>query len=67
MIRWYVDGELFNTVTPESLYGNEWVFDHDFFLIINVAVGGYWPGNPDKTTVFPQQMLIDWIRVYQRG
>jgi beta-glucosidase len=67
VIRWYVDGELFNTVTPESLYGHEWVFDHDFFLIINVAVGGYWPGNPDKTTVFPQQMLIDWIRVYQRG
>lgn len=67
IIRWYVDGELFHTATPETLYGGEWVFDHDFFLIINVAVGGYWPGNPDQTTEFPQQMLIDWIRIYQRG
>jgi beta-glucosidase len=66
VIRWYVDGELFHTATPESLYGSEWVFDHDFYLIINVAVGGYWPGNPDDTTEFLQQMLIDWIRVYQR-
>ncbi len=67
VIRWYVDGELFHTATPETLYGmGDWVFNHDFFLIINVAVGGYWPGNPDDTTEFPQQMLIDWIRVYQR-
>ncbi|MBK9121569.1 MAG: glycoside hydrolase family 16 protein [Chloroflexi bacterium] len=66
IIRWTVDGEVFHTLTPETLYGGTWVFDHDFFLLINVAVGGNWPGNPDDTTEFPQEMLIDWVRVYQR-
>lgn len=67
VIRWYVDGELFHTVTPETLVGREWVFNHPFFLIINVAVGGHWPGNPDETIEFPQQMILDWVRVYQRA
>jgi beta-glucanase (GH16 family) len=43
----------------------EWAFDHPFFIILNVAVGGNWPGEPDDTTVFPQQMLVDYVRVYQ--
>lgn len=64
-IRWYVDGELFNIFTPNDLNGRKWVFDHDFFLILNVAVGGNWPGMPDDTTVMPQQMLVDYVRVYQ--
>jgi beta-glucanase (GH16 family) len=64
-IRWYVDGELFSTLTPDDLRGHDWVFDHDFFIILNVAVGGYWPGNPDDTTEFPQTMLVDYVRVYQ--
>jgi len=38
----------------------EWVFDHSFFVVLNVAVGGYWPGNPDETTAFPQPMHIDY-------
>ncbi|MBN1565439.1 MAG: family 16 glycosylhydrolase [Anaerolineae bacterium] len=68
VIRWYIDGELFHTVTAADLDGlGEWVYDHDFYVIINVAVGGTWPGSPDDTTVFPQQMLIDWVRVYQRN
>lgn len=66
VIRWYVDDEVFFEMTPDFLFRTEWVFDHDFFMLINVAVGGEWPGNPDDTTVFPQSMLIDWIRVYQR-
>jgi beta-glucanase (GH16 family) len=66
IIRWTIDGEVFHTVTPETLYGGTWVFDHDFFILINVAVGGHWPGNPDNTTEFPQEMLVDWVRVYQR-
>jgi len=40
-------------------------FDKPFFFIMNVAVGGNWPGNPDETTVFPQRMIVDYIRVYQ--
>ena len=40
-------------------------FDEKFFLIFNVAVGGNWPGNPDATTVFPQKMVVDYVRVFQ--
>ena len=46
--------------------GARWVFDHDFFLLLNVAVGGVWPGNPDATTTFPQEMKVDYVRVYRR-
>lgn len=68
VIRFYVDGLLYKTRTPADLpAGKTWVFNHPFFLIINVAVGGYWPGYPDATTVFPQQMLVDYVRVYQRA
>jgi len=47
--------------------GQTWVFNHPFFILLNVAVGGYWPGNPDGTTVFPQTMQVDYVRVYQRS
>ncbi|GAB1823459.1 family 16 glycosylhydrolase [Herbidospora sp. RD11066] len=63
LIIWYLDGAEYFRVTPASLRGNAWVFDHPFFMILNVAVGGYWPGYPDGTTQFPQTMLIDWVRV----
>jgi len=67
VIRFYVDGILYQTRTPVDLpAGTSWVFDHPFFIILNVAVGGSWPGNPDGTTPFPQQMLVDYIRVYKR-
>jgi beta-glucanase (GH16 family) len=66
-IRFYVDGQLYETRTPADLpAGTRWVFDHPFFLILNVAVGGGWPGNPDASTKFPQEMLIDYVRVYSR-
>lgn len=63
-IRWYVDDELTFVVTAEDVPG-EWVYDHPFFIILNVAVGGNWPGYPDETTTFPQQMKVDYVRVYQ--
>ena len=66
-IRWYVDGALYQTRTPASLpAGRRWVFDHPFFIILNVAVGGNWPGPPSAATTFPQTMAIDYVRVYQR-
>lgn len=65
VIRWYVDGTLFNTLSRNDLRNREWAFDHDFFMIMNVAVGGTWPGYPNENTEFPQQMLVDYIRVYQ--
>ncbi len=68
VVRFYCDGILYKTRTPADLpAGKTWVFDHPFFIILNVAVGGYWPGNPDGTTVFPQTMLVDYVRVYQRA
>ena len=64
-LEFQVDGQTFHTLTPASLpAGGKWVFDHPFFIILNVAVGGVWPGNPDKTSEFPQTMLVDYVRVY---
>ncbi len=65
-IRWYRDGILYHTATPDKVKG-EWVFEHPFYVILNLAVGGYWPGYPDQTTVLPQRMLVDWVRVYKRS
>jgi beta-glucanase (GH16 family) len=62
-LRWYVDDEMFFRLTPDDVPG-EWVFDQPFFLILNLAVGGNWPGAPDATTTFPQQLLIDELRIY---
>jgi beta-glucanase (GH16 family) len=65
VVQFYVDGNLYETRTPADLpAGTTWVFDHPFFLLLNVAVGGNWPGPPDSTTVFPQMMLVDYVRVY---
>jgi beta-glucanase (GH16 family) len=66
-IRFYVDNTLYETRTPADVPGGGWwVYDHGFFLLLNVAVGGNWPGSPDWSTSFPQQMLVDYVRVYQR-
>ena len=65
-IRWYVDGTLYFSVTPADLpAGARWAFDHPFFMLLNVAVGGSWPGSPDATSTFPQMMLVDYVRVYR--
>lgn len=65
-IRFYVDDHLFETQSADSLPpGKRWAFDHPFFIVLNVAVGGYWPGNPDATTPFPERMLVDYVRVYR--
>jgi beta-glucanase (GH16 family) len=67
-IRFYVDDHLYTTGTPADLpKGAKWVYDHPFFLLLNVAVGGGWPGDPDSTSVFPQTMLVDYVRVYERA
>ncbi|WP_344872719.1 RICIN domain-containing protein [Nonomuraea antimicrobica] len=64
LIVWYVDGNEYQRRTPADLGGNRWVFDHPFFMIMNVAVGGYWPGYPDGSTTFPQSLTVDYVRVY---
>jgi len=67
VIRWYLDGKMYAERTPEDISGKDWVFDHDFNIILGLGVGGTWPGNPDGTTVFPQKYTIDYVRVYQRA
>jgi beta-glucanase (GH16 family) len=64
-ITWLLDDVRYFTVTPADLpEGGRWVFDHPFFVILNVAVGGHFVGPPNESTVFPQTMLVDWVRVY---
>jgi beta-glucanase (GH16 family) len=66
-IRWYVDGVLYATKTPKDIgSGNTWVYNKPFFILLNVAVGGGWPGNPDSTTVFPQTMTVEYVRICQK-
>jgi len=65
-IEFEFDGRPYFTATPDSLpHGKKWVFNKPFFLLLNVAVGGDWPGSPDGSTVFPQEMTVDYVRVYQ--
>jgi beta-glucanase (GH16 family) len=63
VVTFSVDGNAYATVTPAALHGSQWVFDRQFFLLLNVAVGGTFPGNPDATTQFPQEMVVDYVRV----
>ena len=67
-IRWYVDGEHYQTQSNWNTKNSPFPapFDQEFHLILNVAVGGNWPGSPDETTTFPQRMTVDFVRVYQR-
>ncbi|MGB0981171.1 MAG: glycoside hydrolase family 16 protein [Winogradskyella sp.] len=62
-INFYVDNVLYNQITPADVPG-EWVFNHNFYIIINLAVGGNYVGAPNEATVFPQDMLIDYVKVY---
>jgi beta-glucanase (GH16 family) len=66
-IRWFFDNIQYFSVTSANIpAGTTWVFDQPQFILLNVAVGGSWPGNPDSTTAFPQRMTVDYVRVYTR-
>ena len=64
-IEFLIDGNSYYKATSANLQGNPWVFDKPYFIILNLAIGGGWPGNPDGTTVFPQTMTVDYVRVYK--
>ncbi|MEO6590022.1 MAG: glycoside hydrolase family 16 protein [Pyrinomonadaceae bacterium] len=67
IIQFYVDGILYKTIKPTDIpQGSQWVYEHPFFMILNFAVGGPWGGVPDNTSVFPNTMMIDYVRVYKR-
>jgi beta-glucanase (GH16 family) len=61
-----VDGKQVFSLSKSTLpAGHDWVFDHAFYLLLDLAVGGNWPGPPDTWTQFPSEMLVDWVRVYE--
>ncbi|MBS1700747.1 MAG: family 16 glycosylhydrolase [Armatimonadetes bacterium] len=64
-IRFTFDGKQFAKVTPNDIGVNDWAYDHPFFIILNLAVGGGWPGYPDASTKFPQRFVIDYVRAYK--
>jgi beta-glucanase (GH16 family) len=64
-IRWYVDGIQYHEGNISGGINGTQEFQNPFFIILNVAVGGNFVGSPDGSTVFPQQMRVDWVRVYQ--
>jgi beta-glucanase (GH16 family) len=66
-VRFFIDANLYATFRQSDWpAGGKWVFDHPFFIILNLAVGGDWPGPPDASTKFPQSMLVDYVRVYTK-
>ena len=66
-IVWFIDGIAYFTATPDDpfLQGKQWVFNHPFFILMNVAVGGNFGGPVGEDTVFPQSMSVDYVRLYQ--
>jgi hypothetical protein len=62
-ISWYLDNEKFKSFSKRE--GEAYPFNSAFFFVLNVAVGGNWPGNPDDTTVFPVEMVVDYVRVFR--
>ncbi len=65
-INFYVDDVLYNQIKPEDVPG-EWVFDQPFYIVLNLAVGGSFVGSPSNETAFPQNLLIDYVRVYKNN
>jgi beta-glucanase (GH16 family) len=65
-ISFLLDGSVYQTITPADLpAGASWPFRHPFFLLLDLAVGGVWAGSPNRTTPFPAQLVVDWVRVWQ--
>jgi beta-glucanase (GH16 family) len=73
-LRWYVDGNLYFTenlwhtigIGKADYYTYPAPFDQEFYILLNIAVGGHFDGNPDDTTVFPQEMMVDYVKVYEK-
>ena len=67
-IDFYVDDYLYKSISKSEVSNRgEWVYDHPFFLLLNVAVGGNYVGFPTTQTPFPQNMIIDYVRVYSEA
>ena len=64
LITWYVDGIQYHQATPADVPG-PWVFEKPFFLLLNFAIGGNFGGPVDSANAYPQEYLVDYVRVYQ--
>jgi beta-glucanase (GH16 family) len=66
-MSFFMDGTAYFTVTRAAVaQRGKWVYDAPCYLLLNVAVGGSWPGDPDSNSTYPQSLLVDYVRVYQR-
>ena len=61
---WFIDDKVYHRVDKKNYFTKEWPFDNSYFLIINQAIGGFWPGNPDENYKIAEY-IIDWIKIYQ--
>jgi beta-glucanase (GH16 family) len=66
-IQWLVNNVVYHQITPSDLNGQPYPFNQPFFFIINLAIGGNFPGSPDARTVFPRWFVVDYIKVFQKG
>ena len=67
-VSWSLDGVTYFTAERRDIpAGKPWVFDHPFYLLLNLAVGGTMPGNPDGSTVFPASLVVDYVRLTGTG
>tara|TARA_B100000767_G_scaffold78174_1_gene74870 strand:+ start:5115 stop:6305 length:1191 start_codon:yes stop_codon:yes gene_type:complete len=64
-VKFLLDDQLYFAINPSMMQGEPYPFNNPFFFILNIAVGGNWPGNPDDSTQFPVFMAVDYVRVYQ--
>ena len=64
-ITWYMDDQPYYSINSSQMNGQPYPFNAPFFFIMNIAVGGNWPGYPDASTQFPQTMMVDYVRVFQ--
>jgi beta-glucanase (GH16 family) len=67
-IVWFMDGKQYFSLTPAQLPEKaRWVFNQPKFMLLNLAIGGAWPGYPDATSTYPQRMIVDYVRVYEKS
>ena len=66
-IKWFVDGKQYLEANIANSINHTEAFHKSFFILLNLAIGGNWPGNPDESTQFPAKMYVEYVRVYQKG
>jgi beta-glucanase (GH16 family) len=64
-LEWFCDDVRYHWARPEDVAPSTWAFDHPFFVLVNLAVGGHFGQAVAESTVFPQALLVDYVRIYQ--